>query len=570
MPQSLLDQLTCHIKARTPVIQINTSDPQYIKSQIQLAAAQTNYDLYSWNLADEVTRPKNHILNIDTSAPHLISLYSRLTSAETSAKEESEIFKEISSCPAVPEIKIDEPESGSETSLLDWFQTTCKKYFILVMEDLDYGIRAFQPNVQNISRLKNICCSAFHDRILIIIRQNDEIPKDLEHCIAVLTCEFPGRDALKIVFRDTLKEFGMEKEAESPVPDTITDAVLGLTTTEAKRAFSLALTTSGHITEEELPFIHEEKRTLVQRAGLLSFVRVENSIADIGGLDALKEWIVERKEGYSNEAANFGIQQPKGILLIGPPGTGKSLAAKTIAAIWNWPLIHLDVGRVFAQWVGESEKNMRKALSSVDAFAPCILWIDEIEKGFAGNSVDDDGANGTTARVFGTMITWLQERTSPVFIVATANNIKRLPPEFLRKGRFNELFFIDLPGIHEREEIIKIHLEKRGHSAFTPGEMHEIAELSKGFSGAELENAVEDSLVRAFARDKILTADDMKTVVKSEVPLSLRRFEEIRNTRELAKVCGVAASSEKSDADTLTPLTEYTLDVMFDMNPSYR
>jgi len=260
----------------------------------------------------------------------------------------------------------------------------------------------------------------------------------------------------------------------------------------------------------------------------------------VGGLEYLKAWLDRRNGAFSDEARTFGLPQPKGLLLLGVQGCGKSLTAKAIASRWRLPLVRLDMGRIFAGFIGSSEENVRKAIRIAEGVAPCVLWIDEIEKGLSGTSGgESDG--GTTARVFGALLTWMQEKTAPVFIVATANRITDLPPELLRKGRFDETFFIDLPSLRERAEIFAIHLRRRGRDE---GEfdLFELAQEAAGFSGAEIEQAVIAGLYQAFETRGALTQAHVLAALAETRPLSATMSEDIARLREWARTRMRAAS----------------------------
>ena len=264
---------------------------------------------------------------------------------------------------------------------------------------------------------------------------------------------------------------------------------------------------------------------------------------DVGGLDTLKTWLDRRSQAFGAGAKGFGLDAPKGVLLLGVQGCGKSLVAKAIAAAWEFPLLRLDMGKVFGGIVGQSEANVRTALQVAQALAPCVLWIDEIEKGVAGMGSSDQSDGGTTARVVGTLLTWMQEKREPVFVVATANRIEMLPPELLRKGRFDELFFVDLPSCAVRKEILAIHLRKKGRDP-VGYDLEQLATLSLGYSGAELEEAVREGLFDAFAEGRELRTEHIATALRATFPLSRTMGEQITDLRRWAKVRARLASPE--------------------------
>src|SRR6187549_1429113 len=270
-------------------------------------------------------------------------------------------------------------------------------------------------------------------------------------------------------------------ESDPTYMERVVEAALGLTLVEAENVFSKAVVRTHTF---DLETILAEKKQIIRKSGLLEYYEHREEFTDVGGMEILKDWLVKRRNAFSSRARDFGLPLPKGILLIGVPGTGKSLTAKAVGALWQMPLLRLDVGKIFGGLVGSSEENIRSVIKTSEAIAPAILWIDELEKGFSGTGSSGQTDGGTTSRVFASFITWLQEKTSPVFVIATANNVQQLPPELLRKGRFDEIFFCDLPDAATRGEIFQLHMDKRkvDWSGFS---LAALADASAGFSGAE-------------------------------------------------------------------------------------
>jgi SpoVK/Ycf46/Vps4 family AAA+-type ATPase len=291
----------------------------------------------------------------------------------------------------------------------------------------------------------------------------------------------------------------------------------------------------------------KEKEHVIKKSGYLEYYHPKEKLDDVGGLGNLKEWLQKRGGGFDESALEFGLKPPKGVLLLGIPGTGKSLIAKAIGNLWQFPLLRLDMGKIFGGIVGESEKNIRGALKIAEAIAPSILWIDEIEKGMAGMSSSGSSDGGTTARVLGTFLTWMQEKEKSVFVVATANNISLLPPELLRKGRVDEIFFVDLPTESERLEIIKIHLAKT-ENMFEDEDLLVIAKITTGFSGAELEESIMEALYRAYDNKKPLNISHIKDAILNTRLLSQTMYESILDMRAWAAHRALPASKNKPEA----------------------
>ena len=345
---------------------------------------------------------------------------------------------------------------------------------------------------------------------IFIMSEITVIPHELENYITVFDIPLPTIGEIHSVINDFIAEMKIVVDQ-----DTINDIALsfkGLNEFQIRQILTLAYQDGGCIDKEDKLLILKEKEQFVKKSGMLEIVNFSETIDDIGGLENLKEWLIRKANVFANldKAIKFGVDVPKGIMIVGMPGCGKSLAAKATASLFEIPLVRLDVGRLLGKYVGESEENMRKALKLSEAISPCVLWIDEIEKAFAG--VGGSG-NDVTTRLFGQFLTWMQEKENTVFIVATANDISRMPAEFLRKGRFDELFFVDLPNGEERRKIIDIHLKKRKKWHKDIDSIALIKE-TEGFNGADLEAVVKDTIEIAFieGNDTISTKDLLRSV----------------------------------------------------------
>ncbi len=410
-----------------------------------------------------------------------------------------------------------------------------------------YIAEDFHPFMGNddprmVRRLRNI--SKKEDGpVLILCVPFQTIPPELEKEIAVLDIPLPHHDELETIFGKVVRDF------ELPTPknkNRLIDSALGLTIMEARQAFSKAAVEHKSLSDTEIPFVIAEKESIIRKSGFLEYYHPDTSMEDIGGLDILKSWLKKRGRAFHPDARDYGLESPRGILLLGIPGTGKSLAAKAIGNSWELPLLKLDMGRVFGGIVGESERNIRTALKIAEALAPSILWVDEIEKGLSGMQSSGSTDGGTTARVLGSFLNWMQEREKPVFVVATANDIGQLPPELLRKGRVDEIFFVDLPSQSERKDIFKIHLRKRKRDP-KRFDLDKLAESSVGFSGAEIEEAIKGAMFLAFDEPAEVTTDHIDASIRRTYPLSKTMKETITSLRKWAKARAVLASSERPD-----------------------
>lgn len=313
----------------------------------------------------------------------------------------------------------------------------------------------------------------------------------------------------------------------------ILDAALGLTDTEAELAFRLANQVVGLNNKDAVQIIANEKEQIIKKSGILDYIQVNLDMKNnVGGLDNLKLWLKQRSKSFERKARDFGLQEPKGIMLLGVPGCGKSLTAKCVATEWKQPLLRLDIGKVFQAEVGSSENNIRQAIATAEAVAPCVLWIDEIEKGL---NVGGERDGGTNSRVFSTILTWMQEKIKPVFVVATANDISQLPPEFLRKGRFDEIFFVDLPTKEERKEILRIHLSKNNQTSIH--ELDCLADATRLFNGAEIEEVVKESMFLAYIdnpTNPVINTRHLEIACSQIIPLAKTMSEKIRGLRSWA------------------------------------
>ena len=360
------------------------------------------------------------------------------------------------------------------------------------------------------------------------------LPDDLSREAVRLRLQLPDRTEL----RQLVSRVVQSLRAQHPIDvslgpsgmDALLNALTGLTLNQARQAIARAVLDDNRLTADDIPGLIARKGEQIRDGGLLEFYPPGENAFELGGFARLKEWLARAQVGFSDEARAIGLPAPRGVLFVGVQGCGKSLAAKVIARAWRQPLLKLDAGRLYDKFVGESEKNLRKALDIAEAIAPAVLWIDELEKAFATGG---DGDAGLSRRMLGTFLTWLQERKAPVFVAATANDLSRVPPELLRKGRFDEIFFVDLPAAAEREAIFRIHLELRRQvpSAFdVPG----LAAAAEGFSGAEIEQAVVSGLYRALHAKQPLTTALLLEELTQTSPLSVSRREDIARIRESA------------------------------------
>ncbi len=424
-------------------------------------------------------------------------------------------------------------------------QTPASGAFLYVLKD-------FHPFLDPRSEHAPVCIRKVRDAIYHLLGTNSsllvvspllQLPLELEKDTTVLDFPLPCKEDLHQLLASFEREHGQRAtiRLDSGTREAMVQALLGLTRMEAENVLSRALINDRRLDAGDLPLIIKEKEQIIRKSGVLEFYPLVETLENVGGLDALKSWLERKRSAFHEAAAKFGIKTPRGVLLIGVPGCGKSLTAKAVAHSWKMPLLRFDLGKVFGMYLGQSEENIRRAVRTAESIAPCVLWIDEIEKGFAGvGSAELD--SGATARVFGSFISWLQEKRSPVYVVATANDVSQLPPELLRKGRFDEIFFVDLPTAREREEIFRVHLRMRHRD---PGgfDLARLVQATQGYTGADIEGVIDEGLERAFndgAREP--TTEDFLVIIRETLPLSATMKERIEAIRSWARTRARPAS----------------------------
>jgi SpoVK/Ycf46/Vps4 family AAA+-type ATPase len=385
---------------------------------------------------------------------------------------------------------------------------------------------------------------------ILLMSPVQEVPIELEKEVVVIDFAMPDMAELNQVLTNQLDQI-RTRRITTETREKLLKAALGLTRDEAEKVYRKAYVTTGRLTEEEVDIVLSEKKQLIRRNGILEFIEEDETINSVGGLEELKHWLKQRSNAFTERAREYGLPQPKGMLILGVPGCGKSLIAKTTSRLWGLPLLRLDMGRVYdGSMVGRSEANLRSALKTAESISPAILFIDEMDKAFAGSTGSSDSDGGTSSRIFGSFLTWMQEKTSPVFVMATANRVERLPGEFLRKGRFDEIFFVDLPNAEERKEIFNIHLVKRRRD-ITRFDLDQLANVCDGFSGAEIEQALIAAMYDAFAQDREFTQLDIIAACRATLPLSKTMTEQVTALRDWARQRARPAASSVAEYQRL-------------------
>ena len=475
------DQLDLLIRSRTPILWIRSLEEERVESLLEQAAQRLgNRPLLRWDFVDGLR-----------GAPNREGEAARNPMAALAA--------------------LDPLPAGQEAILLlRDFHRYCE----------DAGV---------CRRLRNLAGTLRQSaRTLVITAPNWQLPAELDDSVTVLELPLPDAQEISQLLSSIAQACG--EPLEPAVLDQLSDACHGLSAQRVRQLAARALARRGRLSADDLAEVLEEKRQAIAKTELLEYCPTEATPADIGGLDALKHWLEQRRLAFSEEARRYGLPLPRGVLLVGPQGTGKSLTAKAIAHSWGMPLLRLDVGRLFAGLVGASEARTREMIQRAEAMAPCVLWIDEIDKGFGGDSRSD---GGTSQRVLGTVLTWMAEKTSAVFVVATANAVERLPGELLRKGRFDEIFLLDLPSADERRAILDLQLRRRRPEHQLPLDV--LVGRTAGFSGAELEQTVIEAMHLAFAEDRDFSEADLVAAASQVVPLSRTAREQLEQLQAWAR-----------------------------------
>ena len=407
-------------------------------------------------------------------------------------------------------------------------------------------LRDFHRFIEDVSvsrKLRNLArLLKSQPKNLVLLSPQISIPDDLSEVLTVLEFPLPNAAEIKLEIERLLGATGQQLDGK--VLDELIRSCQGLSNERIRRVLARAIALHGEIQPDDVDLILEEKRQTIRQTQILDFYPATENISDIGGLDNLKDWLFRRGGSFSEKARQYGLPHPRGLLLVGIQGTGKSLTAKAIAHHWHLPLLRLDVGRLFAGLVRESESRTRQMIQLSEALAPCILWIDEIDKAFAG--LDSRGDAGTTSRVFGTFITWLAEKTSPVFVVATANNIQSLPAEMLRKGRFDEIFFVGLPTQEERRAIFAVHLSRLRPHNLKHYDLERLAYETPDFSGAEIEQTLVEAMHLGFSQNRDFVMDDILEAASQIVPLARTAKEQIDFLQEWAAAGKARMASKHS------------------------
>ncbi|HZZ14431.1 MAG TPA: AAA family ATPase [Candidatus Sulfotelmatobacter sp.] len=391
-----------------------------------------------------------------------------------------------------------------------------------------------------------------HRRTIVLTSPKIEIPAELRGLVEFLELPLPDRRRLRQIIDEVVvrisRNHTLQRKLDPKGYDAVVESLRGLTEEEAERALSQALVTRYSLCPEIATDVVETKKSLLRRSEMLEFVEADEAFSNLGGTDNLKRWLAERRGAWEDSAREFGLESPHGVIILGVQGCGKSLCARAVAGEWNLPLVKFDTAAIYDKYIGETEKRIRKVFTVAEGLAPCVLWIDELEKIFAGSGADSASVDaGVSSRLLASFLSWMQDRKAPVFVAATCNNVSSLPPELIRKGRFDELFFVDLPEQAERKQILSIQLARRKRKP-EEFDLDKIAAAAEGYSGAEIDAAMQTALFAAFSQKKELSTSLLLDALARTVPLSVTRAEEIHALRDWARTRAVPASSAANTA----------------------
>jgi len=383
-------------------------------------------------------------------------------------------------------------------------------------------------------------------RTVVITAPSITIPAELGSLVEFLELPLPDKLRLRQIIDEMTVRVGktrtLKRSLDAAGLDTMANNLRGLTEEEAERAASQAIVTRYGVTAETVTDVLEAKKDQLRHSGMLEFIDASENLTSVGGLDNLKSWLAQRRGTWEDAARDFGLEPPRGAIILGVQGCGKSMCARAIAGEWKLPLVKFDTAAIFDKYIGETEKRIQKVFRVAEGLAPCVFWIDELEKVFAGSGPDSASVDaGVSSRILAAFLSWMQDRKAPVFVAATCNNVTALPPELIRKGRFDELFFVDLPNQTERKQIVAIHLQRRKRNP-ADFDLDRIAMAAKGFSGAEIEAALQTALYAAFSNKQPVNTQSLLDALKATVPLSVTRSEEIEQLRAWARQRAVPAS----------------------------
>jgi len=532
-----LDRLKVLINSSTPIVVMETVEEMRALSLVRTACSDLSLAVFEWTIADGLVRSGS-----GAAAPQPVQARGTIPQGNSEAGRLARtVLSSVGSDSGVSAKTAMYNTADPVQALANLETMTIEAVFVLK----DFHRHMDNPVV--VRRLRDVGQKfSANRRTLVLTAPAIEMPPELASLVEFLDLPLPDRDRLREIIRETYTRMAgthtLKLQLDANGVDAMAGNLRGLTEEAAERAISQTIVGRLALSPECVTDVLDAKKALLKRSEMLEFVDATDNMSSVGGLDNLKRWLEQRRGAWEDGALKFGLDPPKGVIILGVQGCGKSLCARAVAGEWKLPLVKFDTAAVYDKFIGETEKRIQKVFRVAEGLAPCVLWIDELEKVFAGSGPDSASADaGVSSRLLASFLSWMQERKPAVFVAATCNNVTVLPPELIRKGRFDELFFVDLPSAAERKQVFSIQLTKRKRN---PGDydLDQVAAAAKGFSGAEIESAVQTALYAAFARKQELSNEDLLTALSSTVPLSITRAEEIAELRAWAKDRAVWAS----------------------------
>ncbi len=558
-----LDRLKVLINSSTPIVVMETSEEMRAVNMVRTACSQLNMATFEWSIADGLLRSGSNAppespkvaAQAHTAWPQPGRGQSQIrTALSPTGGEADRLARAMMSSLSADGVA---PSSGGSIyntrepvqALANMESMTVEAVFILK----DFHRHMDDPVV--VRRLRDVGQKFSANRRTVVITAPElAVPAELAKLVEYFDLPLPDRDRLQEIVHDTFtrlsKTYTLKLQLEAPGVDAVATNLRGLTEEEAERATSQALVTRYALCPETVTDVLDAKKQLLRHSGMLEFIEASDNMAEVGGLENLKHWLGQRRGAWEDSAREFGLEPPRGMIILGVQGCGKSLCARAVAGEWKLPLVKFDTSAVYDKFIGETEKRIRKVFQVAEGLAPCVLWIDELEKVFAGSGPDSASADaGVSSRLLASFLTWMQDRKAAVFVAATCNNVTVLPPELIRKGRFDELFFVDLPNQVERKQIFSIQLAKRKRNP-ADFDLEQVAAAAAGYSGAEIDAAVQGALYAAYSEKKPLSTQSLLDALAQTIPLSTTRAEEIEALREWAKTRAVPATARNANPAT--------------------
>ena len=542
MDANPLDRLKVLINSSTPIVVIETVEEPRAVALVRRACSDLNMATFEWTIADGLVRSGSN-----ASAASALQNYAKSATIPQGNSEDSRLARAVLSSFAG-----DTAQKSSIYNTADPVQALANMESMTV--EAVFILKDFHRQMDNpvvVRRLRDVGQKfSANRRTLVLTAPTIEMPPELASLVEFLDLPLPDQVRLREIIRETYTRMAgnhtLKLQLDADGVDAMAANLRGLTEEEAERAISQAVVARLSLSTDCVTDVLEAKKATLKRSEMLEFVEANDTMSAVGGLENLKNWLAQRRSSWDASARDFGLEPPKGVIILGVQGCGKSLCARAVAGEWKLPLVKFDTAAIYDKYIGETEKRIQKVFKVAEGLAPCVLWIDELEKVFAGSGPDSASADaGVSSRLLASFLSWMQDRKAPVFVAATCNNVTVLPPELIRKGRFDELFFVDLPNQEERKQVFAIQLKKRKRNP-QDYDLDRVAEAAKGFSGAEIESVVQTALYAAFSNKNELTNDDLLRALSSTVPLSVTRAEEIAELRAWAKERAVRASASEN------------------------